>query len=72
MLSILQDMICALAELESDRQPIATRYNKKSKEVTVGIMQILAKTADWLVRYCYEGVTPVRQGFLFFFSMLAE
>lgn len=53
MLSILQDMICAIAELESDRQPIATRYNKKTKETTIGIMQILAKTADWLVRYCY-------------------
>lgn len=45
-------MICAIAELESDRQPIATRYNKKTKETTIGIMQILAKTADWLVRYC--------------------
>ncbi|KAL6998873.1 hypothetical protein U1Q18_000040 [Sarracenia purpurea var. burkii] len=44
------DMICALAELESDRQPTATRYNKKTKEISVGIMQILPKTADWLVR----------------------
>ncbi|CAL5402420.1 unnamed protein product [Camellia sinensis] len=44
------DMICAIAELESDRQPISTRYNKKTKEITVGIMQILPKTADWLVR----------------------
>ncbi|XP_059666725.1 uncharacterized protein LOC132312387 isoform X2 [Cornus florida] len=44
------DMICALAELESDRQPLSTRYNKKTKEVTMGIMQILPKTAEWLVR----------------------
>ncbi|KAF7141676.1 hypothetical protein RHSIM_Rhsim06G0242900 [Rhododendron simsii] len=45
----IMDMVCAIAELESDRQPIATRYNKKTKETTIGIMQILAKTADWLV-----------------------
>ncbi|CAK9175001.1 unnamed protein product [Ilex paraguariensis] len=44
------DMICAIAELESDRQPLATRYNKKSKEITVGIMHILPKTTEWLVR----------------------
>ncbi|KAA8523421.1 hypothetical protein F0562_009844 [Nyssa sinensis] len=43
------DMICAIAELESDRQPLSTRYNRKTKEITMGIMQILAKTADWLV-----------------------
>ncbi|XP_019242301.1 PREDICTED: uncharacterized protein LOC109222392 [Nicotiana attenuata] len=43
------DMLCAIAELESDRQLLATRYNKKSKEITMGIMQILPKTADWLV-----------------------
>ncbi|CAN4103793.1 unnamed protein product [Withania somnifera] len=42
-------MLCAIAELESDRQLLATRYNKKSKEITMGIMQILPKTADWLV-----------------------
>ncbi|XP_027172854.1 uncharacterized protein LOC113772460 isoform X2 [Coffea eugenioides] len=44
------DMICAIATLESDRQPLATQYNKKSKETTLGIMQILPKTAQWLVR----------------------
>ena len=44
-------MICALAELESDRQPLATRYDKKNKESTLGIMQITLKTAEWLVRY---------------------
>ncbi|KAK9275684.1 hypothetical protein L1049_022951 [Liquidambar formosana] len=44
------DMICAIAELESDRQPLATRYDKKTKETTVGIMQIFPKTANWLVR----------------------
>lgn len=43
-------MICAIAELESDRQPLATRYDKKSKDTTRGIMQLLPKTADWLYR----------------------
>lgn len=51
LLFTLQEMICAIAELESDRQPLATRYNRKTKETTVGIMQLLAKTAEWLVRY---------------------
>ena len=54
LLPVLQDMICAIATLESDRQPLATQYNKKSKETTVGIMQILPKTAQWLVRYELE------------------
>lgn len=44
-------MICAIAELQSDRQPLATRYDKKTKETTLGIMQITLKTAEWLVRY---------------------
>ncbi|KAI3948497.1 hypothetical protein MKW98_019247 [Papaver atlanticum] len=44
------DMICAISELESDRQPLAMRYNKKTKDTTVGIMQVLPKTAEWLVR----------------------
>uniref|UniRef100_A0A7N0RHF8 Transglycosylase SLT domain-containing protein n=1 Tax=Kalanchoe fedtschenkoi TaxID=63787 RepID=A0A7N0RHF8_KALFE len=42
------DMICAIAELGSDRQPLAARYDKKMKETTVGIMQVLPKNADWL------------------------
>lgn len=44
------DMICAIAELESDRQLLATRYIKKTKETTLGLLQILPKTADWLFR----------------------
>ncbi|KAL3851019.1 hypothetical protein ACJIZ3_012901 [Penstemon smallii] len=43
------DMLCAIADLESDRQPLATRYNKKTKETTMGIMQISPKTAEWLI-----------------------
>ncbi|GAB4854721.1 hypothetical protein Ancab_023306 [Ancistrocladus abbreviatus] len=44
------DMVCAIAELESDRLLLATRYTKKTKETTFGLMQILPKTADWLFR----------------------
>ncbi|KAF5728121.1 hypothetical protein HS088_TW21G00264 [Tripterygium wilfordii] len=43
------DMLCALAELESDRQLLAMRYDRKTKQTTVGIMQISPKTAEWLV-----------------------
>ncbi|XP_024160932.1 uncharacterized protein LOC112168050 isoform X1 [Rosa chinensis] len=42
------DMICAIAELESDRQPLCQRYDKKAKATHLGMMQILPKTADWL------------------------
>ncbi|KAL9412539.1 hypothetical protein AB3S75_046047 [Citrus x aurantiifolia] len=42
------DMICAIAELESDRQLLAVRYDKKSKEAKVGLMQITHKNAVWL------------------------
>ncbi|KAK1281584.1 hypothetical protein QJS10_CPB22g00295 [Acorus calamus] len=44
------DMICALAEIESDRQLLVERYNKKIKESTVGIMQVLQTTAEMLFR----------------------
>ncbi|KAG5237312.1 Vacuole, catalytic [Salix suchowensis] len=48
---IQPDMICAIAELASDRQPLSTRwYDKKTKETAQGIMQILPKTAEWLLR----------------------
>lgn len=47
----LQDMICAIAELESDRQLLAVRYDKKSKEAKVGLMQITHKNAVWLFGY---------------------
>jgi len=42
------DMICAIAELESDRQPLAVRSDKKNKEPTIGIMQISIESAKWL------------------------
>ncbi|KAJ9139571.1 hypothetical protein P3X46_030295 [Hevea brasiliensis] len=47
---ILPDMLCAIAELASDRQLLVTNYDKKTKQATIGIMQLLPKTAEWLVR----------------------
>ncbi|XP_022148060.1 uncharacterized protein LOC111016834 isoform X2 [Momordica charantia] len=47
--NIDSEMICAIAELESDRQLLATRYDKKTKETTLGIMQLTLKTAEWLI-----------------------
>lgn len=44
-------MICAIAELESDRKPLIMRYNKKTKETGLGILQVFAKTAEWLAGY---------------------
>lgn len=49
----MQDMICAIAELESARQPFATitpTKNSKDKDISYGIMQLLPKTAEWLFR----------------------
>ncbi|KAL5977502.1 hypothetical protein ACLOJK_021849 [Asimina triloba] len=42
------DMICAIAEVGSDRQLLAERCNWKTKETRVGLMQILPTTAEWL------------------------
>ncbi|XVF87919.1 hypothetical protein PTKIN_Ptkin19aG0007000 [Pterospermum kingtungense] len=55
------EMICAIAELESDRQPLAVRYDKKTKLTTVGIMQIAPRTAEWMVRECNYSLFPVEE-----------
>ncbi|KAL4311851.1 hypothetical protein GQ457_01G008010 [Hibiscus cannabinus] len=44
------EMICAIAELESDRHPLARRYDKKNKLLTIGLMQVATKVAEWTVR----------------------
>ncbi|KAF4388989.1 hypothetical protein F8388_026718 [Cannabis sativa] len=49
-LQVDPNMICAIAELESDRQPLSIRYDKKSKDTKLGIMQLFPKTAEWLYR----------------------
>ncbi|KAK7243803.1 hypothetical protein RIF29_38615 [Crotalaria pallida] len=49
ILSLLQGMVCAIAELESDRQLLAKRVDKKSKQYTLGLMQLLPKTVQWLI-----------------------
>lgn len=43
-------MICAIAEIESDRQPLAYRFEPKLQEASTGIMQTLQSTAEWLAR----------------------
>jgi soluble lytic murein transglycosylase-like protein len=43
-------MICAIAEIESDRQPLAYRFEPKLKEASTGLMQMLQSTAEWLAR----------------------
>lgn len=48
---LMQEMICVIAEIASDRQLLAQKYNKKTKQTTLGIMQIEQETADWLVRF---------------------
>ncbi|KAA3467239.1 Transglycosylase [Gossypium australe] len=45
-----QEMICAIAELESNRRPLATGYDKKTNLITIGIMQVSPKVAEWIVR----------------------
>ncbi|KAJ3679290.1 hypothetical protein LUZ60_017301 [Juncus effusus] len=42
------NMICALAELVSDRQLFIERYDKKLKETKIGIMQVVPEIAEWL------------------------
>ncbi|XP_039055732.1 uncharacterized protein LOC120198455 [Hibiscus syriacus] len=44
------EMICAIAELESDRQPLAARYDKKNNLITIGLIQLDPKVAEWIVR----------------------
>ncbi|PPD76717.1 hypothetical protein GOBAR_DD26361 [Gossypium barbadense] len=44
------EMICTIAELESNRQPLAEQHDKKSKVTTVGIMQISPATAESMAK----------------------
>lgn len=43
-------MICAIAEIESDRQPLAYRFEPKLGEASTGLMQCLQSTAEWLAK----------------------
>lgn len=55
------DMLRAIAEIASNRQPLAIQYCKKTKEAKLGLMQVLPHTAEWLSsemgyrRYDLEG-----------------
>ncbi|XP_057857680.2 uncharacterized protein LOC131066836 [Cryptomeria japonica] len=43
-------MICAITEIESERQPFAYRYEPQLGEARTGIMQTLQSTTKWLAR----------------------
>ena len=47
----MQEMLCAIAEIASDRQILALRYDKKLKENKLGIMLVPEKTAEWIFRW---------------------
>lgn len=49
-------MICAIADIESSRQPLAYRFEPKLGEASTGLMQTLQSTADWLATYI---ITPL-------------
>eukprot|EP00850_Spirogloea_muscicola_P021884 SM000266S09829 [mRNA] locus=s266:33836:37055:+ [translate_table: standard] len=42
--------VCAIAEVESGRQPLAYRFEPHLGEASTGIMQVLQSTAEWLSR----------------------
>ncbi|THU48512.1 hypothetical protein C4D60_Mb09t27040 [Musa balbisiana] len=62
---LASDMICALAEIVSDRQLQAEHYDRKTKQARIGIMQIAPENAEWLVRemgyrnYEIEGISTL-------------
>ncbi|KAK8479266.1 hypothetical protein V6N11_064494 [Hibiscus sabdariffa] len=55
------EMICAIAELESNRQPLAMQHDKKTKVTTVGIMQISPTTVEWLIGECQISLYKVEE-----------
>lgn len=57
-------MLCAVAEIASDRILLIENYDKKKKERTVGLMQITPEVAEWLARYVSATSVP---GFFFCF-----
>ncbi|OAY71172.1 hypothetical protein ACMD2_09240 [Ananas comosus] len=44
------DMLCAVAEIASNRILLIENYDKKKKERTAGLMQIAPEVAEWLAR----------------------
>ncbi|KAG9438987.1 hypothetical protein H6P81_019152 [Aristolochia fimbriata] len=44
------DMLRALAEIASDRQPLCSRYDKKTKETSIGLMQITPAIATKILK----------------------
>ncbi|KAG1358643.1 hypothetical protein COCNU_08G000890 [Cocos nucifera] len=48
LLSASKDVICAIAEISSGRQIVAQQYDRKNREMRIGIMQIVPDIAEWL------------------------
>ncbi|CAN6457310.1 unnamed protein product [Victoria cruziana] len=44
------DMICAVSEIGSGRQPLAESCDRKTKSVSIGLMRILPDTAEWIFK----------------------
>ncbi|KAF7834852.1 uncharacterized protein G2W53_009711 [Senna tora] len=42
-------MVCAIAELESDRLLLVMHSEGKSKDPKIGLMQLTPKTSEWLI-----------------------
>ncbi|KAI9078651.1 hypothetical protein K1719_039400 [Acacia pycnantha] len=43
-------LVCAIAELESDRLLLVTRSEGKSKQRRCGLMQLMPNDSEWLIR----------------------
>lgn len=58
-------MVCAIAEVESSRLPLAYRFEPKLGEASTGLMQTLQSTAEWLATdmgyraYVIEGASAL-------------
>jgi len=42
------NMLAAIAEIESDRNPLAVRFEPMIGDASIGLMQVLLSTAQWL------------------------
>ncbi len=57
--SLMQYMIGALAEIASGRRLFVDNYDRKTKEIKAGIMQVTIEVAQWLGRYHETLITQI-------------
>lgn len=55
----MQYMIGALAEIASGRRLFVDNYDRKTKEIKAGIMQVTIEVAQWLGRYHETLITQI-------------